>query len=284
MKPLAEKLHISEMEVAESIFRTVNANMAGKITEVSTKRGYDVRDCVMGGGGGGGPIHAGFIAEALGIGKVVVPPVAALYSAFGMFAMDIGQAYARSFVTQDQGADVCALNGIYEAMEAEATASFRAHGVDAKAIVFKRSADMRYVGQFHEVETDVPSGKLGPDTVEAAADAFARKHEELYTFAMPWKPVEILTLRLKATTPSVPFDLPQVAQGSADPAGAFKRRRNCRFEGRDVDTPIYDGEKVLAGNVISGPAIIEETTTTVVIPEAYVCSVDKYKNYILNRA
>jgi N-methylhydantoinase A len=101
---------------------------------------------------------------------------------------------------------------------------------------------------------------------------------------MPWKAVEILTLRLKATTPNAPFALPQVAKGDADPKPALKRRRTCRFNGRDVDTPIYDGEKVMAGNVISGPAIIEETTTTVVIPEAYVCSVDKYKNYILTRS
>ena len=78
--------------------------------------------------------------------------------------------------------------------------------------------------------------------------------------------------------------MPQVAHGSADPRPALKRQRTCRFNGRDVKTPVYDGEKVLAGNVIPGPAVIEETTTTVVIPEAYVCSVDKYKNYILTRS
>src|SRR5487761_2117265 len=77
MKPLMERLRLDEKGVAESIFRTVNANMANKITEVSTKRGYDIRDTVMIAGGGGGPIHAGFIADSLGIRKVVVPPVAA---------------------------------------------------------------------------------------------------------------------------------------------------------------------------------------------------------------
>src|ERR1035438_4130947 len=112
MKPLADRLNVSEIETAESIFRTVNANMATKITEVSTKRGYDVRDCVMIAGGGGGPIHAGFIADSLGIRKVVIPPVAALYSAFGMFAMDIGQDYARSFVSRVATADTQALNQI----------------------------------------------------------------------------------------------------------------------------------------------------------------------------
>jgi len=284
MKPVMEKLGVDEKSAAEAIFRTVNANMANKITEVSTKRGHDIRNSIMIAGGGGGPIHGGFIADSLGIKRVVVPPVAALYSAFGMFAMDIGQDYARSFVGRASNIDLDALNRVYAELEAEALASFNQHGVPPDQVVIKRSADLRYVGQFHEVEVDMAGGKITREAVDAAAAGFARKHEELYTFAMPWKAVEILTLRLKATTPNAPFNLPQVTKGDADPKPALKRRRTCRFNGRDIDTPIYDGEKVLAGNVISGPAIIEETTTTVVIPEAYVCSVDKYKNYILTRS
>jgi N-methylhydantoinase A len=284
MKPLMERLRLDEKGAAEAIFRTVNANMANKIAEVSTKRGYDIRNTIMIAGGGGGPIHGGFIADSLGVRRVVIPPVAALYSAFGMFAMDIGQDYARSFVSRAANADIQALNRVYAEMEAEAHASFRAHGVAAADVVFKRSADLRYVGQFHEVEIDFTDGKITRESADAVAAAFARKHEELYTFAMPWKAVEILTLRLKASTPNAPFALPQVEQGGPDPKGALKRRRTCRFNGRDIDTPVYDGEKVLAGNVIPGPAVIEETTTTVVIPVTYVCSVDKYKNYILTRA
>jgi len=284
MKPVMEKLGVDEKGAAEAIFRTVNANMANKITEVSTKRGHDIRDSIMIAGGGGGPIHGGFIADSLGIKRVVVPPVAALYSAFGMFAMDIGQDYARSFVGRASNIDLDTLNRVYTELEAEAQTAFKQHGVPPDKVILERSADLRYVGQFHEVEVDMAGGKITRDAVDAAAAGFTRKHEELYTFAMPWKAVEILTLRLKATTPNAPFALPQVAKGDADPKPALKRRRTCRFNGRDVDTPIYDGEKVLAGNVISGPAIIEETTTTVVIPEAYVCSVDKYKNYILTRS
>jgi N-methylhydantoinase A len=150
-------------------------------------------------------------------------------------------------------------------------------------VVLKRTADMRYVGQFHEVECDIANGRLTQKAVDAAAAAFARKHEEFYTFAMPWKAVEVLTLRLKATTPKVPFTLPRVESGKRNPISALKRRRMCRFDGRDVDTPVYDGEKVLAGHVIEGPAIIEETTTTVVVPRKFGCTVDKYKNYVLTR-
>jgi N-methylhydantoinase A len=200
-----------------------------------------------------------------------------------MFAMEIGQDYARSFVSRVNNVDLDALNRLYEAMEAEALTSFRAHGVDREHVVLKRTADFRYVGQFHEVEADMPGSKLTAEAVAEAAAFFARKHEELYTFSMPWKQVEILTLRLKASTPNAPFTLLQVEQGGVDPKHALKRRRTCWFGGRDVDTPVYDGEKMLAGSVVTGPAIIEETTTTVVIPEAFVCSVDQYKNYVLTR-
>jgi len=283
MAPFARRLGMGETDVAEAILRTVNANMAHKITEVSTQRGRDVRDCVMIAGGGGGPIHAGFIAESLGVRKVVVPPVAALYSAFGMFAMDIGQDYARSYISRVGSIDLAAVNRIYGELEAEALTAAKTHGVAAKDVTFKRTVDMRYVGQFHEVEADVANGALSQEHIDATAAYFSARHEELYTFSMPWKPVEILTLRLKATSPRAPFALPAVGEGSGDPAQALKRRRTCRFGGRDVDTPVYDGEKVLAGNIIAGPAVIEEITTTVVIPETYVCTVDKYKNYVLTR-
>jgi N-methylhydantoinase A len=200
-----------------------------------------------------------------------------------MFTMDIGQDYARSFVGRVATIDVDTLNRLYAEMEAEALAAFRAHGVQPEGVVLKRTAELRYVGQFHEVETDVANGLLTREAVAAAGERFAKKHEELYTFAMPWKAVEILTLRLKALMPNAPFAPLQVEQGVADPVAARKRRRTCRFNGRDVDTQVYDGEKLLAGNVITGSAIIEETTTTVVIPETYVCSVDKFRNYVLTR-
>ena len=224
MKPLAERSGMNEKRPRpKAIFRTVNANMANKITEVSTKRGYDIRNTVMIAGGGGGPIHAGFIAETLGIRKVVVPPVAALYSAFGMFAMDIGQDYARSFVGRVASIDLDALNrrlrgngGRGCARRSAPTASIPKTSCSSAPPTCAMSASST------RSRAEMPNGKLGRKAVDAAADFFARKHEELYTFAMPWKAVEILTLRLKASTPNAPFALPQVAQGGADPAAALQ--------------------------------------------------------------
>lgn len=283
MRSVADPMGMDPIQAAEAIFKSVNAGMADKITEVSTKRGHDVRDYVLVAGGGGGPTHAGFIADQLGMPTVVIPSVAALFSAFGMFAMDPGEDHARSFVARTATLDINAMNSLYAEMEKEARASFRSIGVPNKDITIKRTADMRYVGQFHEVETTVPGGKLTRKHVDAAVASFSSEHEALYTFGMPWQPVEILSLRLKAIAAKAPFQLQKVAKGPKDPRAALKRWRKCRFDGKDVETPIYDGEKIRAGNVLNGPAIVEETTMTVVVPKGYRCKVDDFKNYILTR-
>jgi N-methylhydantoinase A len=283
IEKVAEPLNMDVVEAAQSIFDSVNASMAGQITEVSTKQGYDVRDTTMVAGGGAGAVHAGFIAESLGIPKVVIPSTSGVYSAFGMFAMEPGQDFARTFVTRLEVTDPAAMTEMYESMEAEAVDAFATMGVEQDQIVFQRTAEMRHIGQFHEVETEVPGGKLSSDSLKVAEQTFRDKHEHLYAFSMPWKGVEQLTLRLKATTPRVPFHLQAMEANSADASRAFKRSRSCYFGGQKVITSVYDGDKLSSGNTVPGPAIIEEATTTVVIPEQFTCSVDSYKNYILTR-
>jgi N-methylhydantoinase A len=283
MKALGKKLGLDPVETAQAVFDSVNATMADKITKISTKRGHDVRDFVLVVGGGGGPVHAGFLADHLEIPTVYIPSVAALLSAFGMFAMDLGQDYARTFIARAANADIDTMNRLYHEMEAEALEALQSHGVPKSDIVLRRTADIRYIGQFHEVETEVARGKVTRKAVDKAVADFGRKHEELFTFSMPWKGTEILTLRLKASAPKAPFHLPKLEKGGDDPGAALKRSRMCWFQGTEVDTPVYDGEALRAGNVIAGPAIIEEPTTTVVIPGRYRCTVGDHRNYLLER-
>jgi len=283
MKGIGERLKLDPVGVAQAIFTSVNSFMADQIKEVSTKQGHDVREFVLVAGGGAGPVHAAFIADLLKIRTVMIPSVAALYSAFGMFAMDLGRDYARSYVARAASVDLLTMNQLYSAMEREALEAFRAMGVSGGAVTLRRTADLRYIGQFHEVETEMDGGELTRKHIDDTVEAFHRQHESLYAFSMPWKGVELLTLRVKATAPKAPFHLREVQRGDSDASGAFKRRRRCLFGGKETDTPVYDGDKLRAGNLLSGPAIIEEPTTTVVIPEGYRSEVDRFKNYVLTR-
>ncbi|MCL4181828.1 MAG: hydantoinase/oxoprolinase family protein [Burkholderiaceae bacterium] len=284
MKGIAEHLKRDAIDTAEAMFTTVNASMADLITEVSTKRGHDVRESVLVAAGGGGPTHGGFIAKSLGLDTVVIPQVAGLFSAFGMFAMDPGEDYVRSHVVRAANAIPERINELYEDMEAEAVDSFRKMGIARGDVTLSRTADMRYIGQFHEVETEVKGGEITSAEIEAAVQAFTQKHEKLYAFSMPWKGAEILALRVKATVRKAPFQLKGVEAGNGDASGALKRTRRARFEGKDIDTPVYDGDRIRAGDRFAGPAIVEEPTMTVVVPTGFTCTVDKYKNYVLTAA
>jgi N-methylhydantoinase A len=283
LRKVADPLGLSLEAAAAAVFTTANAYMADQITEVATRRGHDVRDLTMVAGGGAGPVHAASIADQLHIPTVIVPTVAATYSAFGMFAMDVGRNYARSYIARSAQLDLDRVEALYAAMEREAIEGFAALDVHPEDVVFSRSADLRYVGQFHEVEVDVPLGAMSPERVTATIDEFHRRHEQLYTFNMRWQGVEFLTFRLRATTPRAPFELRRVAAATGDAAEAVKRHRTCWFDGAAIDTPIYDGALLAAGHTFSGPAIIEETTTTVVVPNRYDCRVDDQKNYVLTR-
>ncbi|MBI2360859.1 MAG: hypothetical protein HYV04_18470 [Deltaproteobacteria bacterium] len=141
---------------------------------------------------------------------------------------------------------------------------------------------MRYAGQFHEIEIPLPARFDSRDDVEGVVKAFHARHKELYTFNLPFRGIDFLTFRLKATA-ARKFDLRivPVPQGSKDPKGALKRVRRCFFGNDWVETPSYQGDRVLAGNIIPGPAIIEEKATTVVIPKGFTCTVDAGGSYVL---
>ncbi len=278
---VAEPLGMSVPEAAQAILTAVSAFVADQILEVSTRRGRDIRDVAFVAGGGAGPVHGPFIAKLLGVRRVIIPSIAATYSAFGMFAMDMGRNFARSYIGRAGELDVARVARLYDAMEQEAREGVAALGVDPNEVTLKRTADMRYVGQFHEVEVAVPAGEVSAAVLEAAVGNFHQLHEDLYTFNMPWQKVEFLTFRLQAVTPRAPFELRRIEAGTDDAAPAIKRRRACWWEGEQVATPVYDGHLLKAGNRIEGPAIIEEATTSVVIPKGFICDVDAWRNYQL---
>jgi len=150
-------------------------------------------------------------------------------------------------------------------------------------VVLTRSADMRYEGQYHEIEVGLPGDKLTRREMEGAANAFHRRHEELHAFAIPEREAEFLTFHLRVSKPQPEIKLLGVGTGPPDPSAALKRRRRCWFAGKWVDAPVYEGAWLKGGNVILGPAIIEEPTTAVVIRDGFRCTTDQFGYYVLTR-
>ena len=286
IRAVAEPLGIDLPTAAMTIFITVNSLMADKMMEISTKRGYDARDFALVVGGGAGPVHGAYLADRLEIPTIIIPRYAATYSAFGMLNMEVGRDFARSLISRKSLMDLARVNSLFAEMELEARQVLGEIGIAPQETVFRRSMEMRYLGQFHEVEvTEVPLGKIGPKELEGITEAFHRRHKALFTFDMVQREVEFLNVCLKATMRQEPLKLAEIPQGSGKPDQALKRHRPVLWslaKGFE-ETPAYDGTRLKCGDRIAGPAIIEEPATTVVIPVSYDCTVDKVKNYILSR-
>ena len=277
------KVNMSKDETAQVMFTTINRVMANLITEVCTKKGHDVRDFTLVAGGGAGGIHAATIAQQLSIPMVIVPRVAALMSAFGMFAMDIGLEYARSCARRQNQLDFAEINGLYADMRRKSKEDFARIGITEAQLSYHQTVEMRYVGQFHEVEIDLPPGELNAESLPLLLANFHSKYEKMYTYSMAWRAAEFLTFRLKVTTPPRPLTMAAGAKAASSVETARRGSRSCLFDGgvARINTPSYDWDRMEYGHRVTGPALNDDKTTTVLVVPGFVCEVDAYRNLVL---
>ena len=280
---VGSKLDMNVNQAAQAIFTTINTVMSDLITEVCTKQGHDVRDFTLVAGGGAGGIHAAAIARRLSIPMVIVPRVAALMSAFGMFAKDLGLEYARSCFRGQKQLDVAEIGGLYTDMRRQARADFARIGIQESQMSYQPTVEMRYAGQFHEVEVDMPAETLTAETLQVLLRNFHAKYEKMYTYSMTWRDAEFLTFRLKVTASRRPVTLAANAQAAGSVEAARRGSRLCLYDGnaQAVDTRVYDWDRMGPGHRLSGPALIDDKTTTVLVPPGFICEVDAYHNLVL---
>ncbi len=282
LEPVGVAIGLSVDETARAIFETVNSIIADQITEVCTKQGYDVRDFALVAGGGAGGIHAAAIAERLSIPEVIVPGSSALMSAFGMFTMDLGQQYARTRFRDLDRIDPGEVEQIYDEMRSEAEAAFAEIAVGEGALEFYQTVDMRYTGQFHEVEIELPSEPVSQDSLDELVRRFNEQYEKLYGYSLPEQPVEFLTFYLKVTRPRRRFELLGTSAKPGDIEQARRGTRSCLLADERVNVRVYDGDRLQPGHRILGPALIDDTTTTVFVGAGSTCQIDPHGHLVIS--
>jgi N-methylhydantoinase A len=224
-----------------------------------------------------------FWADLLSCKKVIVPNYASSFCAWSMFTLDIGRDYLRSYMHLQKESNPQEVNSLVNSMLEEALTELKVFKISKSDLIISKTADLRYQGQYHEVEIDLPVADITTEDLVKLADQFHKKHEDLYTFNLSWVPIEIRNLRFIAKIKGQKLNLVKIPQGTSDSSAALKRTRKCLFDGRFIETPVYDSERLESGNIIMGPAIIEVPTTTAVIPQNYHCEIDNYNNYIITR-
>jgi len=283
IKKIADKLEMSMEMAAQAMMVTVHSNMADGISEITTRRGFDLRDFNLLAIGGGGGLCGAAMADLLGIRDVVVPRFASSFSAWSMFSLDMGRDYLRSYFSRIDEIDIDRMNKLYDEMKKEAFIEFEALKVSKEDVIFEKSVDIRYAGQYHELEMPLPVNDITSECIKSLDTQFHQRHKEVYTFSMEWVPAEIQNLRLIAKVKARRTALQVIDTGTEDASIALKGERKCYFNGLFQKTSIYDGNRLKAGNLIPGPSIIEEPTSTIVIPHEFKCSIDRNGNYLLRK-
>ena len=246
-------------DAARGVYRVANANMARAIRSATVERGHDPREFGLVAFGGAGPMHAGALAADLDIGTVVVPPACGVLSAYGLLAADEKHDAVRTHRVGVDGVDPARVDELYEELEAEVLADAR----DPAAAVVRRRADLRYAGQSFELTVDAgdTDESFDPDRI---AERFHDAHESTYGYRMD-EPVTLVNLRVTATTRR---GAPAVAHESA--GDAHIETREAQFGGGTTrETPVYERTALPAGQLLDGPAVVEQAESTVVVPPAW---------------
>jgi N-methylhydantoinase A len=280
---IAAPLGLEPHDAAAGMVQIVNNNMMGALRVVSVEKGYDPRDFALVAFGGAGPLHAGQLAELLGTPTVIIPPYPGILSALGLLSTDLRYDAMRTFVQRGPAYDLAGMEALYRALHTEVTALLSAEGVPETCRRFQRLADLRYARQGFEVTVDFPAAEISAASIQALLAAFHRRHEQLYTYAAPDTPVEIVNLRLRAVGQMDKLILPRIDAVPAGTTPAAMRTRPVYFSGLGfVDTPVFARHTFCAGHCLDGPAVVEQLDTTTVIYPGHQAVVDAYGNLLLH--
>lgn len=275
---LAEKIGLSRLETADGMIKISCETMAQAVKGVVVARARDPRDFVLASFGGAGPMHACFVAQAMNIPQVVIPGAAGVASAFGATAMDMRHDIETFHYAALDSVKVDDLNRLYEQIESEARARLVADGLAEDAVELRRTAQMRYVGQTYEVETDIPSGKLSDSQIPSIEKAFHASHEKEYGVSNENFGIAFVSLSVTAVGK---LKEPPVHDFSGGKTGSSHSTRPVYFDGKWYDADLYDGKIIGLGAKMEGPAVVEYLDSIAVIPPACSAEVDSSSNLIV---
>ena len=285
MDRLARTLGLEGLQTAWGVHEVVNENMANAARIHGIEKGKDVQKFALMAFGGAGPIHAAHVAEKLRIGTLISPPGAGTLSALGMLTAPISFDFVRTKIMKLDALDPGELNAIFDEMRAEGRALLERSSVPAGEMKFLRSADMRYEGQGYEIQVPLPGEEMSAEDMDRIRESFEDSYKAIYQRLGPKVPVEALNWRLVASGATPDLDLRPANSARRPAADAKKDPRPVYFpaweEKRACD--IYDRTRLTPSAEIPGPAVVEESESTVIIPPAWDARVDEFYHLVLQR-
>ena len=278
---VAKPLGLDVAEAAEGIVRVIDVKMEEAIKAISTMRGHDLRDFMLLAFGGAGPLHAGRIARDLGMAGVIVPLYPGVFSAIGLLMSDVKHDYIRSKLSPLSEVAPADVNGMFERMVAQALEELRDDGFAADHIRIERALDMRYAGQGYEIAVPCPVQPLQEADLKQLRTTFDQQHQAMFGHMAPQEPVEIVSFRVRGIGLVPPVEMPKFKPAGTTLRDARRELRRVRFDGRELDCPVYQRERLDVGLTVAGPAVLDQFDCTTVICPGQTARVDEWKNLIV---
>jgi N-methylhydantoinase A len=271
---VGEPLGLDTEDAAEAVLAVANANMADAIRLISVRRGYDPREFALVCFGGAGPLHGAELARELSIPTVLVPPNPGTTSALGCLLVDVRHDLFTMMLGDAGSLDPAQVESEFAALEEQARERMQAEGVPEDRVQLQRTIDMRYTGQWRSIAVPV-SGEV--ESLDALRAAFEDEHEREHSYRRESSPVEVYRLNLRAVGVTQKAELARHSPGGSLPEPV--ETRSVRFAGDGShDTPVYRRADLPAGTELTGPAILEQLDSTVVVPPGVRAEVDEWLN------
>ncbi|WP_407067149.1 hydantoinase/oxoprolinase family protein [Haloterrigena salinisoli] len=270
---IAEPLGLSIEEAALDVLRVANAKMAREIRRVTIERGRDPADYTLVPFGGAGPLQAPSVAQNMDMDSILLPRTPGVLSARGLLLADVRMDESQAYTGKEIEAGN--VREEFSSLEGDLLSRFAEQGFEETEVELTHQLDLRYSGQAYELTVSLPGEADSRENLEAGIDRFHEQHRELYGYAMPEEPVELVTLRLTGTV-STEKITDEVSIEERDPV---KSSRDVYFEEPGfVETPVVDRAALLIGETLEGPAIIEESGCTSIIPPETTATVTERGN------
>jgi len=277
---VGEPLGVSVEEAAAGILELTEQHLLSAVEHISIERGQSPRRFTLVAAGGAGPMHGAAIAAGLGCRHVYVPRDAGALCAIGMLHTDIRQDFTKVLVGPLTELDPAIIGSGFDELETKAHATMAAEGLDQQAVELRHELELHHPGQMWSIRVRLPQGHFDPAEVRAE---FESEYQRLYGHVQADGTIMVASLRLiaSASTGEVAITTADAGTATAQPF----ETRSVWFPAHGwVDANVFDGRHVAAGHDIVGPALIEESTTTVVVRPGDRLSVDPAGNFLISVA
>jgi N-methylhydantoinase A len=280
---VADPLGLSIEEAAVGVLRISNAKVADLIREVTVARGRDPRAFGLICYGGAGPLEAAPVLRELDMPLAIIPPTPGTFSAFGLLDADVVSYTARTFLEPIGEVEPERILTTCMEMEKQLIETMDRQGQPREAVSIIHQAELRYRGQFHQIAVDI----LDPSSTEGLTDQLARsfnvEHLRLYTYVSEGEGLELVNLRARATALVPRPEAQHPARGARVNAPSGARAIRFTEEPEAIECHVYDRTLLGAGEVIEGPAVIEEYTSATTVPPGFTAEIDDAANIVLRR-